>query len=111
MSATVLHQLDETDRGLLEQLTQQVLEGLFWGSIWKNDEAEEIARQTLNACRVNLEQHGQPFSWLSQSALVSARLHCVDNAHGLALVTQSGHLVMEDAPDGLTPPANTYKKE
>lgn len=110
MNVTVLRDVEGADRELLMQLTWKGLQGLFWNSIWQNGEAEEIARQTLNACRINLEQHNQPFSWLSRRALVSVPMQSVDNAHGLSLVIASEHLVIEDAPTGLTPPDNTHEK-
>lgn len=93
---------------LLKKVAAKIKTGYeLMGSKWQNSEAEVIAMQTINACKNNLKDHGDAFSWLGGNA-TRGRAQCgTDNARGLGKLIADGSLVQEDYTGPLTPPDGT----
>ena len=111
MSAVLRRDISQADREFLESLTPKKVGRMFWASPWQMCEAEEMARQTLFACKNNLKDHGDPFSWLGNGTRTFGGGGLVNNPEGLARITDTGYLVIEDAPDGLQPTKSTIYKD
>lgn len=95
-------EISDDDRAFLLKLTPELLAKMFWDSPWEKSESEVMARQTLIACKLTLKNHHNPFSWLAEKAYGST-----GNEQGLHTLIQMGHFVIEDAPEGLSPPSGT----
>ena len=79
------------------------------GSRWGNVEAETIAWQTINACRLNLDRHGDAFSWYGSQLDRSSGT--VDNPKGLRDLVNDGCIVIEAYTGHLPPSPNTATDE
>lgn len=113
MSTDVLRreEVDEDVQIFLNSLTPQQLQRMFWESPWRMCESEEMARQTLSACKMNLAKHGDPFSWVGTSVRAITGGGLGNNPEGLKRIVDSGYFVIEDAPDGLHPPESILTKD
>lgn len=79
--------------------------GQFMGSRWQNQEAESLAVQALRACAVNLKKHGEPFSWLMQSAVSCRQCDGTNNAAGLQILLDDGAVEIRGYAGKASPPA------
>jgi hypothetical protein len=107
-----LTDLTDEDKALLKacQDPRKIMR-MFWDSVWGQCEAEQMIRETLSACGINLDKHGDPFSWLGTGTRTMAGGGLVNNPKGMNLITKSGYLVIEDAPEGLVPPKDTIHEK
>lgn len=79
--------------------------GALMGSKWQNCEAEVIASQTICACRNNLADHGDAFSWLMASATRGRAMCGTNNSAGLQRLIDDGSLIVEDYAGDLSAPS------
>lgn len=98
----------EEDRALLDRIFPH-LERLFWNSVWQKGESEALVQQTLGACKLNLDEHGDPFSWLGNGTRVSSGNGLCNNPEGMRRIIDGGYIVVEDAPQGLKPPEDIVR--
>lgn len=79
------------------------------GSKWGNTEAEIIAIQTICACGLNLEQHGDAFSWQGTGTTVTSGGRLFDNPKGVNSLLADTSLILEEYenPQNLEVPKGT----
>jgi len=77
------------------------------GSQWNKCETEVIALQTISACGLNLEKHGDAFSWQGRGTLRG------DNFGAVRTLIHGGYLRLEpyDNPQNLPVPETTVIDE
>jgi hypothetical protein len=62
-------------------------------------EAEYMVATTVHACKINLEKHGEAFSWVDPSVHSSGGGGIVDNGTAYAMLVNEGYY-LEDERDG-----------